>query len=198
VGPAYGYHLPFFDQLDAVLISHLHPDHTFTQVVPGGVPNLVGLDSAGHFQAIQQDVRTAAVRDVASYHDNNAGHDRGENAMWVIDIDGFHIVHLGDLGETQLTDQQLSDLGKPDILMIPVGGKFTIDGNQARGIVNQLQPRLVIPMHYATDRTPPTLGLGPVNDFLGGAPPARAPNSIQLQKSDLPSGRPAVQVMNYK
>lgn len=198
VGPQLGYNLPFFDKLDALLISHLHPDHTYTRVVPGGVPNLVGLGADGHFTAIQQDVGRAAVRDVAAFHDNNTGRDRGENALWVIDIDGFHIVHLGDLGQTQLTPDQVQALGKPDILMIPVGGNFTIAGLQARAIVQQLTPTLVIPMHYRTDRTPSDLGLAPLDDFLGSPPPANAPNVVTLQKSDLAGKKTEVLLMNYK
>ncbi len=202
VGPDYGYRLPFFDALDALLISHYHADHTFTKVVPGNVPNYVGLDGSGQFQAIQQAVGNATVRDVSSYHDNNSGRERGVNAMWVIDIDGFHVVHLGDLGQSRLTPQQVGDLGRPDILMLPVGGNTgadaTLDGAQAINIANQLRARLVIPMHYQTDRTPPGQDLAPLSDFLGSAPPANPPNVVRLQQSQLPTGPPQVLVMSYR
>ncbi|HMA35364.1 MAG TPA: MBL fold metallo-hydrolase [Chloroflexia bacterium] len=198
VGPDFGYHLPFFDQLDALLISHLHADHTFTQVVPGGVPNYVGLAPDGNFQPLQQSVKTAAVRDVASFHDTTNGRTHGENAMWVVDMDGFHIVHLGDLGQLELSDKQLQELGHPDILMIPVGGGgLTIDGLQARQIVDQLHPSLVIPMHYRTDRTPASLPLVPVDGFIGRPPPAQLPNVVRLKKGELPK-QTHVLVMSYK
>ncbi len=199
VGPDFGYHLPFFDKLDAVLISHLHPDHTYTKVVPGSVPTYVGLDSTGHFQSIRRQIKAVAVRNVAASHDDTDNSRNGANAVWVIDIDGFHVVHLGDLGQTTLTQKQLGEIGKPDILMIPVGGGgFTIDGGQARRIIGQLKPALVLPMHYQTDRTPADLPLQPVNDFLGGPPPTGAPNSVHLKRSDLPTGAPRVLVLNYK
>jgi L-ascorbate metabolism protein UlaG (beta-lactamase superfamily) len=174
VGPEFGYHLPLFSQLDALLISHLHPDHTYTQAVTGGTPNYVGLDSAGHFQAIQQQIKTVAIRSVAAFHD------------------------LGDLGQPQLTEQQVRELGHPDVLMIPVGGTTTIDGLQARGILTQLQPKLVLPMHYRTDRTPANEPLAPVDDFIGRSPSSPLPNVLKLKKSDLPADQPGVLVMNYK
>ncbi len=199
VGPDFGYHLPFFAELDGVLISHLHPDHTYTQVVPGSVPVFSGLDPAGHFQGIRRQIKAVAIRDVAALHGEEAGDKRGENAIWVIDVDGFHIVHLGDLGETSLTQKQLGEIGKPDILMIPVGGgNFTVDGRQAQRIVGQLKPSLVIPMHYQTDRTPANVPLQPVSAFLGSSAPTDAPNSVRLKRSDLPSGAPRVLVLNYK
>jgi L-ascorbate metabolism protein UlaG (beta-lactamase superfamily) len=198
VGPDLGYHLPMFNDLDALLISHLHPDHTYTQVVAGSTPNYVGLNANGGFQPISQSVKTAAVRDVGAFHDDQNGRVRGANAMWVVDMDGFHIVHLGDLGQTKLDDKQLQQLGKPDILMIPVGGNFTIDGRQARAIMGQLKARLVIPMHYRTDRTPANLNLAPVDAFLGQAPPADAPNVVRLKRSDFKGNQTQVLVMNYK
>ncbi|MDQ2806624.1 MAG: MBL fold metallo-hydrolase [Chloroflexota bacterium] len=199
VGPDFGYHLPFIDPLDAVLLSHLHPDHTYTQVAPGSVSVFPGLDTAGHFRGIHRAIKGVAIRTVNSSHDDAGGKTNGENAIWVIDMDGFHIVHLGDLGQTSLTQKQLGEIGKPDILMIPVGGGgFTIDGPQAQRIVGQLKPALVIPMHYQTDRTPATLPLQPVSGFLGSPALANAPNSVRLKRSDLPTGAPRVLVLNYK
>jgi L-ascorbate metabolism protein UlaG (beta-lactamase superfamily) len=197
--PSVGYRLPIFDKLDALLITHLHPDHTYTQVAPGGTPNYVGLGADGHFQAFNEKVRTAAVRDVASFHDDTNGRERGENAIWIIDIDGFHVAHLGDLGQTELSDKQVQQIGRPDILMMPVGGGgFTVNGRQALRIVQQLKPSLVIPMHYRTDRTPASLPLEPVDKFLGQAAPANPPNVVRLKKSDLDAKRTQVLVMNYK
>jgi L-ascorbate metabolism protein UlaG (beta-lactamase superfamily) len=199
VGPQQGYNLPMFNGLDALLISHLHPDHTYTQVVAGGTPKYVGLTDAGKFNPVQTQVKSIAIRDVESTHDNNGGASRGTNAIWVIDVDGFHVVHLGDLGQLELSDKQIQAIGTPDILMIPVGdGGFTIDGLQARRIVQQLNPHLVIPMHYRTDRTPATSPLKSVADFLGGAPPANAPNFVRLKRADINGKTPRVLVMNYK
>ena len=173
VGPDFGYHLPFIDPLDGVLLSHLHPDHTYTQVAPGSVSVFPGLDTAGHFRGIHREIKGVAIRDVNSSHDDLGGKTNGENAIWVVDMDGFHIVHLGDLGQISLTQKQVGEIGKPDILMIPVGGGgFTIDGPQAQRIVAQLKPALVIPMHYQTDRTPATVPLQPPQR-LPGQPGAR-------------------------
>ena len=83
-----------------------------------------------------------------SYHDNENGFSRGKNAAFVVEIEGLTFCHLGDLGH-DLNDEQVKAIGKVDVLMIPVGGTYTINGEQAKKIVEKLKPRLhVFPMHY--------------------------------------------------
>jgi L-ascorbate metabolism protein UlaG (beta-lactamase superfamily) len=119
-----------------VLMSHLHDDHTQTHVVD----NL-----KDHKQ-----VKDVKFRNVGCYHDDMQGLKRGKNGIWIIEADGLKIVHLGDLGH-QLTDDQIKKIGEVDILMIPVGGVYTLNGIDAQKVVKQLNPRhYVIPMHYGT------------------------------------------------
>ena len=92
-----------------------------------------------------------------SYHDDQEGRRRGPNTIWHWFWEGVHFAHFGDIGHL-LTDEQLQTLGKVDVVFIPVGGKETMEPSQAALLVNQLNPRIVFPMHYKTDE----LGEGPL------------------------------------
>jgi L-ascorbate metabolism protein UlaG (beta-lactamase superfamily) len=145
---------------DLVLMTHTHNDHTMTSVVEN-------LKSAKQINAIKEDremgrvvqewnlvneqFKDVHIQTMGTYHDNSTGMQRGKNGVWIIDVDGLRIVHLGDLGH-QLNDAQIEKLGKVDILMIPIGGVYTINGLTAAKVVNQIKPRrMVLPMHYGTD-----------------------------------------------
>ena len=98
-------------------------------------------------------------------HDESGGSERGKNTIFCFDIDGLKVCHAGDLGH-MLTDEQAREIGKVDILMIPVGGFFTIDANTASQVCDKLKPAIIIPMHYKTDRLDfPIVG---VDNFLKG------------------------------
>jgi L-ascorbate metabolism protein UlaG (beta-lactamase superfamily) len=87
-------------------------------------------------------------RNIATYHDAVNGMQRGKNSVWVLETDGLVFCHLGDLGH-ELTAEQVKAIGKVDVLMIPIGGIYTINGEQAQKVVAQLKPRLyILPMHY--------------------------------------------------
>ncbi len=195
--PSFGYELPQFDRLDAVLVTHLHRDHNYTDAAPDSLP-LRGLDASGHFQPIKQQVGSATVYDVAAFHDNVQGNERGEDALWVIELDGIRLAHMGDFGQHELTAEQLAALGHVDVLMIPVGSGPVIDGATARKIIAQVQPHIVIPMHYLTPALAVPVPLKPVDDFLGGPPPADAPHTLTLQKGDLANKQGQIVVMSYK
>ena len=130
-------------EADIALVSHHHHDHDAVENLQG---NPIVIDQAGEYTPVAG-VRIAAVR---GYHDDSHGAKRGETLLFLIEADGLRIVHLGDLGD-MLTDDQISTLKDPDILMIPVGGFYTIDGKQAREIVSRLKAKVVLPMHYRTD-----------------------------------------------
>ena len=127
---------------DAALVSHGHHDHN-------AVENLTGLqtviDRAGEY-TLAPDIRVTAVR---GFHDDAEGTKRGETLLFLIETEGLRVVHLGDLG-CPLNDTQAEILKKPDVLMIPVGGFFTVDGHQAAEITKRLQARIALPMHYKT------------------------------------------------
>jgi L-ascorbate metabolism protein UlaG (beta-lactamase superfamily) len=143
---------------DVVLMSHFHNDHTRTDCIKN-------IKDAKQFNALKKDgtstdwndvdekvgkAKEIRIQSLGTYHDAMGGTQRGKNGVWIIDVDGLRIVHLGDLGHT-LTTRQLKKLGKVDILMIPVGGVYTLNGIDAQKVVKQINPtRAVIPMHYGT------------------------------------------------
>ena len=90
------------------------------------------------------------VTSIAAWHDDTEGTQRGSNTLFLIEVDGVRIVHCGDLGQPRLTEEQLQTLGEIDVLLIPVGGVYTVDGVQAANIVRQVNPRIVVPIHYKT------------------------------------------------
>jgi L-ascorbate metabolism protein UlaG (beta-lactamase superfamily) len=141
---------------DLVLITHEHGDHNAHDVVEGDPPVL--RSTAGRL-----DSPIGEVTAVASEHDPAAGTQRGPNTIFVFELDGIRVAHLGDLGQRYLRDEQVEAIGPIDLLMIPVGGGPTIDAAQAAAVVGQLAPRWVVPMHYRTSRVN---FLEPVDPFL--------------------------------
>jgi L-ascorbate metabolism protein UlaG (beta-lactamase superfamily) len=139
--PATGYTLGKLTA-DIITVSHPHPGHSYVQGVADD-PRI--LKSPGEYEAAG--VLTVGVH---TYHDNDKGAQRGKNTAFVIDIDDVMICHLGDLGHV-LTAEQVAEMEGVDVLLIPVGGVSTIDAVQAAQVVRQLEPKIVIPMHYKTD-----------------------------------------------
>ena len=127
---------------DAVVISHGHGDHSYTDKVDG---NPVVLDAPGHTELGGGITADAVLAD----HDDCQGKKRGKTLLTKIRLDGLTIAHLGDLGRS-LTQEERDFLSGTDILMIPVGGFFTIDGETAAAIVRTLSPKVTLPMHYKT------------------------------------------------
>jgi len=133
-----GFKLPNFEA-DIVLVSHDHYDHNNSDAFRGK-PRVI--KSAGEY-----DIKGVMVEGVLSYHDDEQGKERGQNIIYRIEMDDITICHLGDIGHV-LDNKQLERLAGIDILMIPVGGKYTVDAKKAVEIISQIEPRIVIPMHY--------------------------------------------------
>jgi len=140
---------------DLVLMSHFHTDHTDLTAFKNAktVPQYNALKKDGKFvtwNEVDEKLKDARFYSVPTYHDSFKGSKHGLNGVWVIDVNGFRIAHLGDLGHP-LNKTQLAKIGKIDVLMIPVGGVYTINGIEAQRVVEQIKPtRYVLPMHYAT------------------------------------------------
>lgn len=128
--------------VDAVTVSHGHGDHCCREKARG---DIAIVEEEGKFLLAPEVTVTA----IPGFHDEVQGAKRGKNLLMKIEMDGLTLAHLGDAG-TALTQEQLDALGRIDILMLPVGGFFTIDAATACKVVRQVSPRIVIPMHYKT------------------------------------------------
>lgn len=124
---------------DVVTISHTHDDHNNVKAIKDVVYVIQG---PGEYE-----VKGIGVLGVSSYHDDSEGGERGKNTMYRFDVDGVSVVHLGDLGHV-LSAELADELDGVDILLIPVGGVYTIDSKQAVEVVNEINPSVIIPMHY--------------------------------------------------
>ena len=139
-----GLKLPKDLTADVVLSTHDHEDHSNVNVVttPAGSKPMK-FSEPGEYE-----VGGAVVTGISAFHDDTNGSERGKDIIFHIMMDGLNTVHLGDLGQSKLTEEQLTQIGEVDTLLIPVGSVYTIDGKQAAGIVSQLEPKIIIPMHY--------------------------------------------------
>ena len=126
-------------EADVVSVSHGHYDHNNVKAVGG---NPVVLDKEGQYE-----VGGVEIIAVKSYHDNANGAERGENLIFKFRLDGIEVCHLGDLGE-ECSSSLIEMLLPVHVLLIPVGGKYTIDSEQAKEYVDRIMPSIVIPMHY--------------------------------------------------
>jgi L-ascorbate metabolism protein UlaG (beta-lactamase superfamily) len=140
---------------DLVLISHSHNDHNQVAILenPGKFKVMEGLKQAGNkveWNLLDEKFRDVRVRTIGVYHDNAQGMEKGKNAIFVVEADGIRFVHLGDLGHV-LTKEQVKEIGPVDVLMIPVGGIYTLNGADAKEVVAELKPKkYIVPMHYGT------------------------------------------------
>jgi len=201
MGASVGYPLTVVTSVDLVTVSHEHSDHNNVGLAAGNPLVLRGL-AAGDWAKIDQTVKGVRVRTVSAYHDASQGSQRGKTAIFVFELEGLRLAHLGDLGHT-LTADQVKAIAPVDILLIPVGGTFTLDGRGAAEVVGQLNPRVVIPMHYKTPALGASLAgqLAPVDAFIAAlgasAKVMEAGHTISLSPSKLPAER-TVMVMKYQ
>jgi L-ascorbate metabolism protein UlaG (beta-lactamase superfamily) len=137
--PAIGLKLQRLDA-DLVTVSHEHENHSYTQVVREPAYEIRG---PGEYE-----VAGISVIGVPTYHDAEKGAKRGRNTVYLIEIDDVRVCHLGDLGH-RLDDAEAEAISSPDVLLVPVGGRNAINAAQAAEVVRQLEPRYVVPMHYA-------------------------------------------------
>lgn|GEM_PF-38251 len=147
---------PISESAEIEIVSHQHGDHCGGNV--GGNPQVI--DKTGNTTA-----SGIEFKGIASYHDQSGGTERGDNIIFCFTIDGIKTCHLGDLGHL-LSDEQVQEIGEVDILLIPVGGFFTIDASEATQICDQIKPKVIIPMHVSNNKC--TFPIARVDDFLQG------------------------------
>ncbi len=160
-----------------ITLSHHHKDHANVSAVEGS-PTVI--DSIGKYN-----IEGITIEGIQSYHDEVKGDKRGSNIIFKFNIDGITLAHMGDYGQSTLSGEQAAALKGIDVLLILVGGIYTIDGVQAADIVNQLKPRIAIPMHYKTKDL--TLNISTAEPFLRKMPIVKNMESIiELMTSSLP------------
>ncbi len=125
---------------DVVAITHDHFDHNNIDIISG---EPVVINGPGEYE-----IKQIFFYGFAGWHDDKQGAERGPNTIYLLESEGISVAHLGDIGQSELTSDQLEYLEGVDILLIPVGGKYTVAAKQAIDLVNQIEPRIVIPMHY--------------------------------------------------
>jgi L-ascorbate metabolism protein UlaG (beta-lactamase superfamily) len=169
---------------DLLLITHEHRDHNGVEAI-GGDPVVIR-STAGRLES-----PIGEVVAIASEHDSEAGTQRGPNTIFCFELGGMRVCHFGDFGQSELRDEQAEAIGTVDLLFLPVGGGPTIGADFAAGLVERLQPKLVVPMHY---RTPRVNFLEPVDAFLDLMVQVEHIGQTAFDTADLPDGTPLVVV----
>jgi L-ascorbate metabolism protein UlaG (beta-lactamase superfamily) len=165
-----------------VTVSHQHEGHSYVQGISDEPRRVTG---PGEYE-----ISGVLIIGIATFHDREKGRERGKNTVYVVEIDEISICHLGDLGHV-LNAEQVEEIDKVDVLLLPVGGVSTIGASMAAEIVRQLEPKVVIPMHYKTQAL--SRGLEPVERFLNeiGIKQIDPQPKLSVTRSNLP---PTIQV----
>ncbi len=166
-------------ETDILLITHCHHDHDNVKAIKGK-PFLIS--GPGEYE-----IKEVFVQGIPAFHDNVGGKERGLNTIYTIETEEIRLCHLGDLGQKELTSGQLEEIGDIDILMIPVGGVYTISAKGASKIISQLEPKIVIPMHYFIPKL--KIKLEGLNKFLKtmGVKTPEILKKFLIKKKNLPA-----------
>lgn len=171
---------PSFES-DILLITHNHDDHNNKKAIKGK-PFLI--EGPGEYE-----IKEVFIQGISCFHDNVEGQKRGMSTIYTIETEEIKICHLGDLGQKELTPEQVEKIGAIDILMIPIGGEYTINSKEAIKIINQIEPRIIIPMHYQIPKLKLDKKLEEVGEFLKemGQKSTEIQKNLQIKKKNLPS-----------
>ncbi len=169
------------ESADIVTVSHQHGDHSNVAVVKGNPEVVRGTAK----------VKGIEFKGVSTYHDDTEGNQRGKNTIFCFEVDGVRVCHLGDLGH-QLNDKQVAELGSVDILLIPVGGNYTIDAKVASQLCDRLKPNVIIPMHFKNDKC--VFPIAGVDEFLQGKEGVSRldASEVEFKQGELPATTKAV------
>jgi len=172
---------------DIVTVSHNQYDHNNIKSV-SGTPFII--NSPGEYE-----IKGIRILGLSSFHDRKQGQERGINTIYLIEVDKIRVCHLGDFGQERLANGQLETIGQVDVLMIPVGGTYTIDAKEAVKVAEQIEPHLIIPMHYKLAGL--KIDLAGLGNFLKeiGLNKKTAVDKLTLKKKDLVSKEMEIVVM---
>jgi L-ascorbate metabolism protein UlaG (beta-lactamase superfamily) len=170
-------HEPVNEPADIVTVSHGHGDHNAVSTIPGS-PDIISVEGTAQRKGI-------TIKGIPTFHDESGGQQRGENIVFCFSIDEIDVCHLGDLGHA-LDTAQIKELGNVDVLLIPVGGFFTIDAKVATKICDDLNPKIVVPMHYKTQKQ--DLPINGIEGFISGKQNVKQSgvSEMQIEKRTLP------------
>ena len=160
-----------------VLSTHEHYDHNNVKAVGG---NYFLIEGPGEYE-----IKEVFIQGIPAFHDDLQGKERGGMTIFTIEAEELRLCHLGDLGQKELTPDQLEKIGEIDILMIPIGGNYTISGKEAVKIMSQIEPKIIIPMHYALPKL--KVKLEGVEKFLKtmGIKKIEPVNKLTIKKKEL-------------
>ncbi|MBN1662836.1 MAG: MBL fold metallo-hydrolase [Deltaproteobacteria bacterium] len=167
------------EEADIVITSHDHGDHNYTKDIKG---NFQHIKEEGAFE-----VKDVKLTEIPTFHDASGGKERGGNLISVLSADGMTLAHMGDIGH-DLNSATLKKIGKVDVMLIPIGGFFTVDADAASKIIDAIGPKITIPMHYKTDKC--AFPIGTVDDFIKGRNNVilkDKESEIEIKKDTLPS-----------
>jgi len=168
-------------EADVVTFSHQHPDHNYGAGVSA---EALVVDWAGEYEKLG-----VRITGYPTFHDNEKGAQRGENTIYKIEADEISILHCGDLGHT-LSDELVDEIGDVDILLIPIGGHYTIDAAEAVSIIHKIEPSIVIPMHYNHKGLDQKIykDLTGLDEFIAkyGSAPSETLDVLTMKKEDIP------------
>lgn len=163
---------------DIVLVTHDHFDHNCVRIVKGD-PSVVRDPG-------ERSLKGVRIFGLPTFHDQEGGARRGRNIIYRFEMDGMRFCHCGDLGH-DLSEEQVRAIGPVDVLFVPVGGVFTIDGVQAKALVAKLRPRVAVPMHFRWGGL--SISVQTIEPFLDGLPNdavVRVGNEVDFGREDLP------------
>ncbi len=172
-------------EADIICVSHDHGDHNFVSGVKGISEDKAPFIVKGPGE---YDIQGVHIQAFSTFHDDKKGEERGKNTIYYVEIDGFFLLHLGDLGHA-LSDEILEELNTVDVLFVPVGGTYTIDYETAMSVVSDVEPSYVIPMHYQTESLNLSKKLDSVDKFIAewGSDVVKKEEKLKITvKSDMP------------
>ena len=184
--PSLGYSLAKL-QADIVTLSHFHPGHCYTEAVTNEFKEVIG---PGEYE-----LKGMFITGIATWHDDVKGQKLGKNTVYLMEMDGMVLCHLGDLGHLP-SSEFIEDVGDIDVLFLPVGGVSTIGGTMAAEIVRRLTPKVAIPMHYKTAAL--TRELESIDKFLkeAGVKEKISQTKLSVSRSNIPAST-QVMILDY-